>query len=72
MSPECTREGYSQCQYLLETRNECVRLTITHEMPMAESQLIKRVGVGWPVILANLNSLLETGKVFEDMRALMA
>jgi hypothetical protein len=40
-----------------------VKLTITHEIDRPDSKLIEAVSGGWPRILSNLKSLLETGEV---------
>jgi hypothetical protein len=40
---------------------ETVKLTVTHSMDRAGSKLIGAVSGGWPQILSNLKSLLETG-----------
>ncbi|KXV10554.1 ATPase [Caballeronia megalochromosomata] len=53
--------GYSRCTYELEQQGEAVRLTVTH---VSESKpFIEAVSGGWPKILSNLKSLLETGAV---------
>ena len=53
--------GYSRCTYELEQHGEAVRLTVTH---VSESKpFIEAVSGGWPKILSNLKSLLETGDV---------
>jgi hypothetical protein len=39
------------------------KLSITHEMEGPDSKFIKAVSGGWPQILSNLKSLLETGEV---------
>jgi len=39
-----------------------VKLTVTHEAPVANSKLIAAVSGGWPLILSGLKSLLETGE----------
>jgi uncharacterized protein YndB with AHSA1/START domain len=62
MFPEMTAEGFSRMTYELEERGETVRLTVTHEMEKSDSKLIKAVSGGWPMILASLKSLLETGR----------
>jgi hypothetical protein len=36
---------------------------VVHEIDRPDSKLIEAVSGGWPRILANLKSLLETGKV---------
>ena len=60
--PEFKAEGYSRCTMELEATGEVVRLTVIHEMEKANSLLIDQgVSDGWPKILSNLKSLLETG-----------
>jgi uncharacterized protein YndB with AHSA1/START domain len=61
--PEFKAEGYSQCTMELEPLDGAVKLTITHVMERAGSKLIEAVSGGWPRILSNLKSLLETGEV---------
>ena len=63
LRPELKAEGHGLCVMELEPTGEAVKLTITHTMPIANSQLIGAVGGGWPQILSNLKSLLETGTV---------
>ena len=60
--PELTTEGYSRCTMELEPVDDAVKLTITHVMGQPESKLIEAVSGGWPRILSNLKSLLETGQ----------
>ena len=62
LRPELKSEGYSFCTMELEPMASAVKLTITHMMDRAESKLIEAVADGWPRILSNLKSLLETGK----------
>jgi uncharacterized protein YndB with AHSA1/START domain len=64
--PELKAEGYSRCTYELEPTGNAVKLTITHVMDRAESKFIAAVSGGWPKILSNIKSLLETGKVALD------
>jgi uncharacterized protein YndB with AHSA1/START domain len=61
--PELKSEGYSRCTIDLEPIGGAVKLTITHEIDSAESKFIEAVSGGWPRILSNLKSLLETGEV---------
>jgi uncharacterized protein YndB with AHSA1/START domain len=61
--PELKAEGYARCLIELEPVSEAVKLTITHTMDRAESKFIQAVSGGWPRILCNLKSLLETGQV---------
>lgn len=59
--PELKAEGVSQCTIELEPSGGAVKLTITHTIERDPSQLIVAVSGGWPAILSNLKSLLETG-----------
>ena len=61
--PELKSEGYSRCTVELEPLPGAVKLTITHVMDRAESKFIEAVSGGWPRILSNLKSLLETGSI---------
>jgi uncharacterized protein YndB with AHSA1/START domain len=61
--PEIKAEGYSRCTIELEPMGEAVKLTVTHEMERPGTKLIEAVSGGWPRILSNLKSLLETGEV---------
>jgi uncharacterized protein YndB with AHSA1/START domain len=60
--PELTAEGYSRCTMELEPVEQVVKLTITHTIDRPASKLIEAVSGGWPRILSNLKSLLETGE----------
>lgn len=61
--PELKAEGDSRCTMELEPAGEAVKLTVTHSIDREESKFIEAVSGGWPVILSNLKSLLETGSV---------
>lgn len=61
--PELKAEGYGLCEIELAPSGEAVKLTVTHTMERAESKLIEAVSGGWPRILSNLKSLLETGEI---------
>jgi uncharacterized protein YndB with AHSA1/START domain len=60
--PHLKAEGFSRMTYDLEAIDEAVKLTVTHEIDVADSKLIEGVSGGWPMILASLKSLLETGE----------
>jgi len=66
--PELREEGYSRLTYLLEQQGDMVKLTLTHEMERDQSKLIEAVSGGWPVLLASLKSMLETGEPLEATR----
>jgi uncharacterized protein YndB with AHSA1/START domain len=60
-SPEINAEGYSRCTMTLEPTNDTVKLTVEHSIDKPKAKLIEAVSGGWPKILSNLKSLLETG-----------
>ncbi len=66
--PALKAEGYSRLTYELEPQGETVKLTVIHEMDVPQSQFIQAVSGGWPLILASLKSLLETGESLEATR----
>jgi uncharacterized protein YndB with AHSA1/START domain len=59
--PELKAEGDSLCTMELEPFGTAVKLTITHTIEHEPSKLIEAVSGGWPKIICNLKSLLETG-----------
>jgi uncharacterized protein YndB with AHSA1/START domain len=61
--PELKAEGYTRCTMEIEQDGDIAKLSIVHEIDMADSKTIEAVSGGWPRILSNLKSLLETGKV---------
>lgn len=61
--PEAKAEGYSNCLMELEAVDNVTKLTITHSIEVENSKFIAAVSNGWPRILSNLKSLLETGHV---------
>jgi uncharacterized protein YndB with AHSA1/START domain len=61
--PELKAEGWSLCMMEIEPMGEAVKLTVTHSIEREGSKLIDAVSDGWPQVLSNLKSLLETGSV---------
>jgi uncharacterized protein YndB with AHSA1/START domain len=61
--PELQAEGASLCTIELEPIGTTVKLSITHTIDLEPSKLIEAVSVGWPKIISNLKSLLETGAI---------
>jgi uncharacterized protein YndB with AHSA1/START domain len=69
--PELKAVGYTRCTMEIEVANyypdhdaKAVKLTITHEAETEQGgPMIDAVSNGWPKILSNLKSLLETGDV---------
>jgi uncharacterized protein YndB with AHSA1/START domain/DNA-binding transcriptional ArsR family regulator len=54
--------GPSVVTVLIEPHQDIVRLTVTHEN-LPTQALLDGISYGWPAVLANLKSLLETGDV---------
>lgn len=61
--PELRAEGESRCTIELEPAGTAVKLSITHTMDREPSKFITAVSGGWPKVLSNLKSLLETGSI---------
>ncbi len=55
-------DGPSKVSFVIEPYGEIVRVTVTHENLPSEADY-QAVSAGWPAVLANLKSLLETGHV---------
>jgi len=61
--PELKAEGDSLCTMELEPSGTAVKLSITHTIEREPSKFIEAVSGGWPKVVANLKSLLETGSI---------
>ncbi|MFE3989520.1 ArsR/SmtB family transcription factor [Nocardia tengchongensis] len=48
--------------FRIEPHQDIVRLTVTHEN-LPNEEMLQGISSGWPAVLANLKSLLETGAV---------
>jgi uncharacterized protein YndB with AHSA1/START domain len=66
--PELAAEGHARCAIELEPQEGAVKLTISHTIERAQSKFIAAVSGGWPLILSNLKSLLETGQIALSQR----
>ncbi len=60
-SPDEVRDP-SVVTFLIEPHQDIVRLTVTHEN-LPNREMLGGISRGWPAVLANLKSLLETGEV---------
>jgi uncharacterized protein YndB with AHSA1/START domain/DNA-binding transcriptional ArsR family regulator len=60
-SPDEVRDP-SVVTFLIEPHQDIVRLTVTHEN-LPNQEMLGGISRGWPAVLANLKSLLETGQV---------
>ena len=63
MAKKLREEGASQCVMELEQSGTAVKLSITHTIERDPSKFIAAVSGGWPKILSNLKSLLESGSI---------
>lgn len=62
-SPEMgSQREQSVVTFLVEPHQDIVRLTVTHEN-LPNEEMRDGISQGWPAVLANLKSLLETGDV---------
>jgi uncharacterized protein YndB with AHSA1/START domain len=60
---EFKAEGNSRCVYEIEPKGAAAKLTLTHSIERPHSKFIGAVAEGWPMVISNLKSLLETGDV---------
>jgi uncharacterized protein YndB with AHSA1/START domain len=58
---EFQAEPPSRVTFTLEERNGVVRLTVRHDGFPPASKVFRACSDGWPMILSNLKTLLETG-----------
>jgi len=61
--PELKADGDSLCTMELEPSGSAVKLSITHTIEREPSKFIVAVSSGWPKVISNLKSLLETGSI---------
>jgi uncharacterized protein YndB with AHSA1/START domain len=62
-NPEFSAEGTSRCVFEIEPVRGSSKLTLTHSIERPDSSFIGAVSEGWPMVISNLKSLLETGDV---------
>lgn len=62
LKEELRAEPVTKVVFTLEPRGELVKLTLTHEGFADGSKLLDGISKGWPAIMSNLKSLLETGE----------
>ncbi|HYF46121.1 MAG TPA: metalloregulator ArsR/SmtB family transcription factor [Acidimicrobiales bacterium] len=55
----------SRVSFDIEPHGDIVRLTVTHE-DLFDEVAFQNISQGWPAVLSNLKSLLETGRVLAD------
>ena len=58
---ELVKEKRSKVTFELEPQGDMVKLTVVHDDFEPDSEMLKGISGGWPAILSNLKTLLETG-----------
>jgi len=61
--PELKVEGDSLCTMDIAISGTAVKLTVTHTIDREPSRFIEAVSGGWPKVISNLKSLLESGSI---------
>ena len=64
-SPEEQRERTSRVTFDLEPRGKVVKLTVTHDELDERGVTLRNISGGWPMVMASLKSLLETGHALD-------
>ena len=62
LSEKYRGERPARATFVLEPYGEVVKLTLTHEGFDEGSKMLPAISKGWPAILSNLKSMLETGR----------
>ncbi|TVT19448.1 metalloregulator ArsR/SmtB family transcription factor [Amycolatopsis acidiphila] len=60
------QEKRSKVTFEIEPAGEASKLTVRHDGFDTETEMLKALSGGWPVILSNLKTLLETGEVLPE------
>jgi uncharacterized protein YndB with AHSA1/START domain len=58
---EAKGEGTSRVTFDLEPRGKVIKLTVTHDELGEDGKTLRDISGGWPMVIASLKSLLETG-----------
>jgi uncharacterized protein YndB with AHSA1/START domain len=61
-SPSDRSEGVSKVTFDIEPRGKVVKLTVTHDDLNEAGVTFRNISGGWPMVIAGLKSLLETGR----------
>ena len=62
LSPDLKHERSSRVTFDLEPRGKVVKLTVTHDNLDEGGKTFRDISGGWPMVIASLKSLLETGR----------
>ena len=68
LKEDLREEGYSRLTFDLDQQGQSTKLSLTHEIAVKNSALIEDVSRGWPLIIASLKSLIETGDSLAETR----
>ena len=61
-SAEAKLERTSRVTFDLEPRGNAVKLTVTHDALDEGGKTLRDISGGWPMVIASLKSMLETGR----------
>ncbi len=67
-NPAVANESPSRVTFKLEALEDFTRLHITHDQFPVDSLMYEYVKDGWPLVLAGLKTLLETGRAIDFSR----
>ena len=67
LKPEAAGERTSRVTFDLEPRGKVVKLTVTHDNLDEGGKTFRDISGGWPMVIASLKSLLETGQPLPAM-----
>jgi uncharacterized protein YndB with AHSA1/START domain len=59
------QDKYTRVTFEIEPAGKAVRLKVTHDELESGSEMEKGITRGWPVVLSNLKTLLETNQAME-------
>ena len=60
-------EKRSHATFDLEDVGGTTKLTVVHQFFEPQSEVVKMVSQGWPVVLAKLKTMLETGEILQGV-----
>jgi uncharacterized protein YndB with AHSA1/START domain len=58
---EAKGEGTSRVTFDLDPRGKVIKLTVTHDQLGEDGKTLRDISGGWPMVIASLKSMLETG-----------
>jgi uncharacterized protein YndB with AHSA1/START domain len=61
-SADAKKERVSRVTFDIEPRGAVVKLTVTHDNLDERGKTLRDISGGWPMVIASLKSILETGR----------